>query len=278
MSEQMEQLRAAYNAGLYPEALAVYQRGGADEAEWHTYGAAAMLDTGDLDGALLASQLAVGLPAEWPLRGSALFVAARVAMSRGDFHGATAHLKTAIAAGEVAGETHMPKVWTTLALARRLAGDYEQAVFYGDLAAEQFAKDKNTAGQCVALQNLAWAACRAGKGDAARQALDKAEPLCTTPLLRWHQQIGEAYVLALRNSLAAIECCRDLLAAEGAPANVQTQAAWLAGRMHLDMGRLDEARAMAEQAADLAVLTGRPGFYRQDIETLQRLIDAEAAV
>lgn len=109
-----------------------------------------------------------------------------------------------------------------------------------------------------ALHNLAWVACLVGDEATALDALDEALPLCVTPELHWHQQIGRAFWLAVsrRGDLRmAMTLCEEVVSHQGddLPLAVRSHAYWLAGRVALELDLADTARVMAEQALLTAV-------------------------
>ena len=111
------------------------------------------------------------------------------------------------------------------------------------------------------LQNLAWVACMVGDEATASAALDEALPLCDTPKTRWHQQIGQAYLLAVArygDLRMAMTLCEEIIQHKGddVPPAVRSHAYWLAGRVALDLNLGETARAMAEQALVNAVSLG----------------------
>lgn len=105
----------------------------------------------------------------------------------------------------------------------------------------------------LALQNVAWVACLLGDEGMASAALDEALPLCDTPGAHWHQQIGQAFLLAVArygDRRMAMTLCEEIIDYKGddLPMAVRSHAYWLAGRVALELNLRDTARAMAEQA------------------------------
>jgi tetratricopeptide (TPR) repeat protein len=128
----------------------------------------------------------------------------------------------------------------------------DSARFYAT-ACEYLRRDNQCAHLGLALHNLAWVACLQGDEATALHALDEALPLCETPQLHWHQQIGRAFLLTVQrlpDLRMAMTLCEEIIDYKGEdlPQAVRSHAYWLAGRVALELSLRDAARVMAEQA------------------------------
>lgn len=103
-----------------------------------------------------------------------------------------------------------------------------------------------------ALQNRAWALCGLGDAEGAREALAEAEPVAKSQEAKWQQEVGWAYLALVDGDLdSVLELGRSI--PPEAPALIQAQVSWLAGRAFFRMGDL----VAAERFADLAIQWGQ---------------------
>lgn len=135
---------------------------------------------------------------------------------------------------------------------------FPESIQHYTTACEHLRRHNQGAYLCLTLHNLAWVACLQGDEVTALDALDEALPLCETPVLHWHQQIGRAFWLFVsrRGDLRmAMTLCEEIVNYKGddLPMFLRSHAYWLAGRVALALGLPDTARVLAEQALISAV-------------------------
>lgn len=114
---------------------------------------------------------------------------------------------------------------------------------------------------CMALHNLAWVGALFYDSIQASRALEEARPLCDTPNLKWHQRLGEAFLVAIERDpfdktservyqRRALELCEVIHNHQGddLPSLIRSQAYWLAGKISLDLGEIDDAYRLGQEA------------------------------
>jgi tetratricopeptide (TPR) repeat protein len=140
-----------------------------------------------------------------------------------------------------------------LGLACRQAKELDRAMASYELAAGECRRTDQPQLLRAALQNLAWAASVAGDAVRALDALDEAEPLCQGEEAWAHQRVGRAFLESMAGEpRVALSLCEELLKSEATPAEVRSQACWVAGRVSLAAGHLAAAESLARQAQDWA--------------------------
>jgi len=161
-----------------------------------------------------------------------------------------------------------------LGLAYRTQGSLPNAVEAYGKAIGEFRHEGMKDHLRMALQNLAWAYCLLGDGHRSREALDEANPLCTTDHARWQQRIGTAFQAAVcGDGVRAMELCEEITQdPNGPPHDVRSHAYWLAGRTALNLGIVAQAESLARQALDVAVWAKNDNRCFGDASELLRLV------
>jgi tetratricopeptide (TPR) repeat protein len=147
--------------------------------------------------------------------------------------------------------------WYNLGLALRQARRLQESIDAYGVAIGMFRADGLDNYLRMALQNRAWAFCVAGNAQSAGADLAESAPLCTTPGALAEQRIGEAFYLSLTGGDAeAVRICAELAEDVSAPADVASHALWLAGRLALASGAMENAQLLANQAVERATRCG----------------------
>jgi tetratricopeptide (TPR) repeat protein len=174
------------------------------------------------------------------------------------------------------GSEFLGPTWYNLGLALRQAKRYREALNAYATAAQHFRQAGTETPLCMTLHNLAWAACLHGEFDTAVAALDEAEPLCKTDVLRWHQTLGRAHLEAVRpggdRGLATQGCMALMERQAELPPDVMSHACWLAGRVSLELQLYDKAMIMADLAVHHAVKANGENRTLHDASELRRAV------
>lgn len=136
------------------------------------------------------------------------------------------------------------------------------------LACAEFRREGLAVYLCMALHNLAWVAALFEDAVQVRQAIQEARPLCTTLAQQWHQRLGEAFLASIAFDpldaesrrvcqRRALELCQVICQHEGddVPAEVRSQACWLAGKINLALEEINAAHHFGLQAIQHALST-----------------------
>lgn len=258
-----ESLRMAWNQDQYEAAWAEYQRliaTGEADAEAHFIGAMVGWERGDLQGARWAIERALEakptgtlLLRVWFHRGVLLRELGEVLAAVGQFETCLRHLPQY---PELQQVMEGP-AWYNLGLALRQAHRYAEAITAYQRAVQIFRTESMTTHLCMALHNLAWAACTLFQKEIAQQVLSESASLCSDGDLKWHQRIGEAFLMALggpEEQRHAMELAQEMVdCPDDVPADVRSHSCWLAGTVALKLGLWREAEDLANQAVQHAV-------------------------
>jgi len=258
----LDHLRTAYQDRKLGDAWVAYKRlvaqGDAD-AEAHLYGALAAWADKRLYEARWAIEKAVEVDPQGSVLGQVRMVHGVVLREIGEIRAAIIQLELFISnlheypqLGPVAlGAAHY-----NLGLAYRQARRLPDSLEAYTLACSEFRREGLKTNLCQALHNFAWASCLLGETDAANEALQEAASLLDTDVLRHHQQIGEAFILASTGNLTtAMELCQRITDHDDSmPLGVRSHAYWVSGKVALQMGRVQEALSLAKQSVYYAAV------------------------
>lgn len=252
----LQALKAAFSERRLDDAWALYRQLDATDgacAEVHLAGAQVGVAREDFLAARWAIEKAAGSNPSGNLLGKVRFMHGFVLSRLGDVSAAIEQIQAYIAGTNdypELGPLFLGPAWLNLGVLLRQAKKYRQAIDAYETACSICRQEGLTNYLCTALQNLAWTSCFLGEVDRARSALDESESLCTTQL-RWHQKIGEAYLLSLGPSeeqRQAMDLCGQLIQHPETPSEVRSHAYWVSGRVALNLGQLEAAEDLAKQA------------------------------
>lgn len=158
-----------------------------------------------------------------------------------------------------------------LALAYRCARRFDDAKKAYEVAIREFSSENMRDYLRQTLQNLAWLCCMTGDIARADETLNEADGLCDTEQARWQQRISTAFLLfASGEKTHALERCESIIKAdESAPAAVISSACWIAGRAAVELGQLEQAQVMADQALTWALKAKEDARPMQDASALR---------
>jgi len=260
----IENLRAAYSEKRWADAWREYtalREAGMADAEAHLMGGRSARALGDLRRACWAFDLAIEAGPTGNVLGQLRFARGITFREAGMIGAAVEELKECIAGitdYQSLAPVMMGAAWYNLGLALRQAKRLTDAIAAYEHAVAHYRAEDLSTPLCMALHNLAWAACCSGDPDRAVEALAESGPLCNTDTLRWHQALTQAFVDSFGDTedrRRALETCETFgHDDELIPAALRSHAAWLAGSIALCLGQLDAAEALAKQAAHLAGL------------------------
>lgn len=247
------ELRSLYEGGQLDQAWALYREmDAAGEAgpEVHLLGAKAAQYRGDLFGARWAVERAVeGCPVG-EVQGQVRFAQGYIYMMLGEVRGAVEQFRAFLADGQEYPATYgvaAGHAWYNLGLSLRQAKESVEALDCYLRACDMHRANNLRQSLREALQNVAWTACLLGRVEMAREALDEASGILESDTARWMQRLGEAFLSATTgDSKDALDQCQSILGDyTDAPTQARGHACWVAGRVALSLG-------MVEQAEDLA--------------------------
>ena len=139
-----------------------------------------------------------------------------------------------------------------IALTSRQLERFSQSIEHYRIALDEFQRHGHPTYVTMTLLNLAWAACLSGEVEIAADALRQAEPHSSEQPLVWHHRLTCAFLLAVSDDgdlRRVMDLCREVIEAEGdVPPEVKSHAYWLSGRIALELGLIDTAQVMVEQA------------------------------
>jgi hypothetical protein len=150
-------------------------------------------------------------------------------------------------------------------IAFQYADRLEESLYAFSQACDEFRREGMSVYLCMALQNRAWVAGLFGDALQVRLALQEARPLCNTPVLQWHQRLGEAFLASIDydhlNAESRRTCQRQALELcaviynhqdSDVPVEARSQSYWLAGTISLDIGEIEDAHRLGQEAMHYA--------------------------
>lgn len=251
-----------------------------DEEAWQTYSAVAAAGhagpEAHLEGALIAQRLgrrhsarraildALSYQPNGELKGRIRFVGATLLREIGDFDAAISEFTTWIKELEqypTLEASHLGAGHYNLALALRQAERFSDSIHHYELACAEFRRRDRPAYLLMALYNLAWVACRAGRADLAAAALAETEPQSHMAPFCWHHRVTQAFLEAISATgdlHRVMDLCREIIEATDVdiPASVRSHSYWLSGRVALELSLVDTAQVMVELAMIHAARAG----------------------
>lgn len=255
---EIDGLRQAYAERRYADAWAEYRRltaMGPVPAEVHLVGARAADKTGNLYAARRVIDFAMEAEPTGALRAEVLFTRGVLLREVGEYRSAVDNLRAAVVA--LADEPDLGPVMLgpchhNLALALRQCREYAEAIHHYREAIGLFRAEGMSEYLRMSLQNLSWACCIVEDAAGARAALDESGPLCASDTAKLRQQVCEAFLWSVAGGDGAREAmaaCHGVLSAYGdVPADIRSQACWVAGRIAVQTGQLDAAEELARNA------------------------------
>ncbi|HYF94402.1 MAG TPA: tetratricopeptide repeat protein [Symbiobacteriaceae bacterium] len=280
MGSGIDSLRELYDARRLEEAWREYEQLrqiGPVEAEGHLLGALAARRKGDLRGARTAFERGLDLAPTGRVLGQLRMTYGATLREIGDTSAAIEMLELFLADMDLYPELRPVANGAghhNLALAYRTARRFDEARQAYETAILDFRAENLLNYLAWSCLNLAWLCCLMGDAERAEDALAEAEGVCDTEELRWHLQIGIAFLEATTaRPTDAIERCEGIVKkAESAPPEVVSHAYWLSGRIALAAGQMDAAEGLAGQAVDWAIRAKHDVRPLQDASELRREI------
>lgn len=274
---EIERLRSLKAAGQYQDAYNLYLQLVAmrqTSAEACLIGGQAAKKLGNLWAAKDALESCIEREPEGAVLGTARFVLGEVLRLVGKVHESMQYLTAFID-----GLPHYPELQAiglgpahfNRGTAFWQAGRLEESLQDFSIACSEFRREGLSTYLCMGLHNLAWVGALFGDSVQAREALEEAKPLCTTPALKWHQRVGEAFLSAIAGDpldaesmrackRRALELCEVVYNHQGddLPAEVRSQGYWLAGTISLELGDVEGGLHFGQQAMQWALATPIP--------------------
>lgn len=273
-------LRQLYEAQRLDEAWVEYERlrsEGPVDAASHLLGGLVARKRGDLLGARTAFERGLSLNPEGTTLGQLRMTLGTVLRETGEplasieLLGAflsDMHLYPALRS-VAAGAGHH-----NLALAYRCARRLEDARQSYETAIREFRTESLRNYLMQSLRNLAWLCCLMGESPRAEECLSEVADLCETPEDRWHWQVGMAFLSLVAGDTAdALRRCDAITqAGELVPPGIMSHTYWVAGRASAQLGLLDAADSLADQAVSWSLRVKDDVRQMQDASDLKREI------
>lgn len=261
---------------LYSALAATGRAGPAD----HLNGALAAHRLGRLYSAYSAIQEATACGPTGELKGQVRFLRGNVLRDIGHLSAAIAEFSAWIAELNeypALAATYLGAAHYNLGLALRRAERYTESIHQYELACDEFRRRDRPTYLCMALYNLAWVACRAGRADIAAAALKEVEPHSNVAPFVWHHRLTAAFLEAISEGgdlRRVMELCSAIIQSGDSeiPPSITSHAYWLSGRVALELGLMDTAQAMVEQAMLHGARSGDANRCMGDAEQLLREI------
>jgi tetratricopeptide (TPR) repeat protein len=273
-------LRQLYEARKLDEAWVEYQRlrgAGPADAASHLLGGLVARLRGDLPGARAALERGLTLHPQGSALGQLRMTLGTVLRETGEILAsieiletflADMHLYPALRAVAVGAGLH------NLALAYRCARRFEDARQSYETAILEFRTEGLRNYLMQSLRNLAWLCCLMGEVRRAEECLSDVDVLCETREDRWHWQVGMAFLsLVGGDPEDALRRC-DAIVQDGVsvPPGIMSHTYWVAGKVSAQLGLLEEADSLADQAVSWSLRVKDDIRQMQDASDLKREI------